>query len=91
MNYLLLGQDWLEKFGFNLQIPSLGITLPAYSETVVRIPARETGNRLVESQELQENMYCASSVVECVNNFFVDKFKSYRANIKTLSTNPRTT
>jgi len=25
---LLLGQDWLEKFGFNLQIPYLGINLP---------------------------------------------------------------
>jgi len=38
MNYdLLLGQDWLEKFVFHFQIPSLGITLPAYSETLVRI------------------------------------------------------
>lgn len=72
MNYdLLLGQDWLEKFGFNFQIPSLGITLPAHSETLVRIPTRETGNRLIESQELQENIYCASSVVECVDNAFL--------------------
>jgi hypothetical protein len=45
MNYdLLLGQDWLGKFGFNLQIPSLGITLPAYSETLVRIPTQKRGN-----------------------------------------------
>jgi hypothetical protein len=36
----LLGQDWLESFGFNLQIPSLGITLPAYSKTLVRIPTQ---------------------------------------------------
>jgi hypothetical protein len=43
--YLLLRQDWLEKFGCNLQIPSLGITLPAYSETLVRIPTQEKGNR----------------------------------------------
>jgi hypothetical protein len=27
MNYdLLLGQDWLQKFGFNLQIPFLGVS-----------------------------------------------------------------
>ena len=65
MNYdLLLGQDWLEKFGFNFQIPALGITLPAYSETLVRIPTQEKGNRLVEDQELQENIFCASSVVD---------------------------
>jgi hypothetical protein len=72
MNYdLLFGQDWLEKFGFNLQKPSLGITLPAYSETLVRIPTGEKGNRLVEAQELQENMFCASSVVECVDISFL--------------------
>jgi hypothetical protein len=68
---LLLGQDWLEKFGFNFQIPSLGITLPAYSETLVQIPTQEKGNRLVESQELQENIFCASSLVECVDNSFL--------------------
>jgi hypothetical protein len=58
-NYdLLLRQEWLEKCGFNLQMPSLGITLPAYSETLVRNPTREKGNRLVEAQELQENILC---------------------------------
>ena len=42
MNYdMLLGQDWLERFGFDFQIPSLGINLTAYSETLVRIPTRE--------------------------------------------------
>jgi hypothetical protein len=72
VNYdLLLGQDWLEKFGFNLQTPSLGINLPAYSETLVRIPARERGNRIIEAQDLQENVFCASSVVECVDNSFL--------------------
>jgi hypothetical protein len=36
MNYdLLLGQDWLQKLGFNFEIPSLGITIPAYSETII--------------------------------------------------------
>jgi hypothetical protein len=38
---ILLGQDWLEKFGYQFQIPSLGISLPAYSETLVRIPTTE--------------------------------------------------
>jgi hypothetical protein len=28
---ILLGQNWLERYGCQLQIPSLGITLPAYS------------------------------------------------------------
>ena len=72
MNYdLLIGQDWLEKFGYDFQIPSLGITLPAYSETIVRIPTQEKGNRLVEAQELQENIFCASSVVDCKDNSFL--------------------
>jgi hypothetical protein len=69
MNYdLTLGQNWLEKIGFKFQIPSLGVTLPAYSETLVRIPTQEKGNRLVAAQEIQENVLCASSVVECANN-----------------------
>jgi hypothetical protein len=71
MNHdLLLGQDWLERFGFQLRIPSLGITLPAYSETLIRVPTREKRNRLVEAQELQENVLCASNVVECAGNPF---------------------
>jgi len=61
---ILLGQDWLERFGYQFQVPSLGINLPAYSETLVRIPTTEKGNRLVEAQELQDDIFCASSVVE---------------------------
>ena len=49
---ILLGQDWLERFGYQFQIPDLGINLPAYSETVVRIPTAEKGSRLIEAQEL---------------------------------------
>jgi hypothetical protein len=62
---ILLGQDWLERFGYQFQIPSLGINLPAYLETLVRIPNTAKGNRLVEAQELQDNIFCASCVVEC--------------------------
>jgi hypothetical protein len=40
---MLIGHDWLERFGYQFKIPSLGINLPAYSETVVRIPTREKG------------------------------------------------
>jgi hypothetical protein len=91
MNYdLLLGQDWLEKFGCNLQIPSLGITLPAYSETLVRIPTKENGNRLVESQELQENIFCASSVVECINNSFLCLLINLNSTEQTLKQFPHT-
>jgi hypothetical protein len=32
---ILIGQDWLERFGYQFQTPSLGINLPAYSETLV--------------------------------------------------------
>ena len=62
---LLMGQDWPEKFGYQFEIPSLGIHLPVYSETMVLIPTTEQGNQLVEAQELQENIFFASSVVEC--------------------------
>ena len=68
---ILLGQDWLERFGYQFQIPSLGITLPAYSETVVSIPTTEQGSPLVEAQELQENVFCASSVVDCKGSSFL--------------------
>ena len=47
----------------------MDIILPAYSETLVRIPTTEKGSRLVEAQELQENIFCASSIVECINSF----------------------
>jgi hypothetical protein len=68
---ILLGQDWLERFGYRFQIPNLGINLPAYSETLMRIPTTEKGSRLVEAQELQGNAFCASSVVECVDSSFI--------------------
>jgi len=76
---ILLGQDWLERYGYQFQIPSLGINLPAYSETLVHIPTTEKGNRLVEAQELQENFLC----VKCcrMQRFFIslfnNKFKFY--------------
>jgi len=54
---ILLGQDWLERFGYQFQIPSLGINLPAYLQTVVRVPTTEQCNRFVEAQELQENIF----------------------------------
>jgi len=68
---ILLGQDWLERFGYQFQIPELGINLPAYSETLVRIPTTEKGSRLLAAEELEENIFCASSVVECVDNSFI--------------------
>ena len=73
----IFGQDWLERFGYQFQIPSLRINLPAYSETLVRIPTTAQGNRLVEAQELQDNIFCASSVVECKYFHFNNKFKFY--------------
>ena len=68
---ILLGQDWLERFGYQFQIPDLGINLPAYTENLVQIPTTEKGSRLVEAQELQENIFCASSMVECVDSSFI--------------------
>jgi len=65
----LLGQDWLERFGYQFQIRDLSINLPAHSETLVRVPTTKKGSRLIELQELQENMFCASGVVECADSF----------------------
>jgi hypothetical protein len=33
---ILLGQDWLERFGYQFKIPDLGINLPSHSETLLR-------------------------------------------------------
>ena len=38
---VLIGQDWLERFGYQFQIPNLGINLPACFETLIRIPTSE--------------------------------------------------
>jgi len=68
---ILLGQAWLERLGYQFQIPDIGINLPAYSETLVRIPTTEKGSQLVEAQEMEENIFCVSSVVECVDTSFI--------------------
>ena len=91
MNYnMLLGQDWLERFGFNLQMPSLGINLPAYSETLVRIPTKEKENRTVEALELQENVFCASSVVDYIDNSFLCLLLNLNPTEQTLKHFPQT-
>ena len=87
---ILLGQDWLERFGYQCQIPCLRINLPAYSETLVRIPTTEQGNRLVEAQELQENIFCASSVVECKASSFVCLIINLNSTEEILRKCPRT-
>jgi hypothetical protein len=53
---VLIGQDWLERFGYQFQIPNLGIHLPACSETLNRVPTSEKGTQLTEAQELQDNV-----------------------------------
>ena len=91
MNYdVLLGQDLLERFVYYFHMPSLGITLPAYSETVVRIPTTDRGIRLVEAQELQENVFCASSVVECKDSTFLCLVLNLNSTDETLKKFPRT-
>jgi hypothetical protein len=40
---IVTGQDWLERFGYQFQVPNLGINLPAYSETLICIPTTEKG------------------------------------------------
>jgi hypothetical protein len=91
MNYdLLLGQDWLEKYGFRFQVPSLGIKLPAYSETLVRIPTQEKCNRLVEAQVLWENLLCVSGVVECTANLFLCLLVNLNHKEQTLRHFPKT-
>ena len=68
---ILFGQDWLERFGYQFQIPNSDIALPAYSETFMRIPVTEKGSSLVESQDLKENVFCASSLLEWVDSSFL--------------------
>jgi hypothetical protein len=87
---LLIGQDWLERFGYHFQIPQLGINLPAHSETLVRIPTKEKGTRLIESQELQDNIFCASSIVECDESSFVCLIINCNATDEVLKTLPKT-
>jgi hypothetical protein len=89
---MLLGQDWLERFGCQFQIPTIGvdIILPAYSETSVRIPTTEKGCRLVEAKELQENVFCASSIVECTNSSFVCLITNCNSTDETLRKFPQT-
>ena len=85
---ILLVQDFLERFGYQFQIPCLGINLPAYSETLVRIPTTEQGNRFFEAQELRKNIFCASSVVEC--RFFIFCLINLNSLDETLMKFPRT-
>ena len=87
---VLIRQDWLERFGYQFQIPNLGIKLPACSETLIRIPTSERGTRLIEAQELQENVFCASIVVECVDSSFVCLVMNCNPTDEVLKTLPQT-
>jgi len=87
---ILLGQNCLERFGYQFQIPSLGINLPAYSDTLVRVPTTAQGNRLVEAQELQDNIFCASSVVECKDFSFLCLIINLNSTDETLKKFPMT-
>jgi hypothetical protein len=86
---LVIGQDWLGRFGYHFSIPSLGIDLPAYSETIVRIPTNEKGVRLIESQELQQNVFCASSIVDCADSSFTCLIINCNPTNETLKTFPK--
>ena len=86
----LLGQDWLERFGYQFQIPDLGINLPAHSETLVWVPTTEKGSQLIESQDLQENIFCASGVVECTDSSFICLVINCNSTDKILKKFPRT-
>jgi hypothetical protein len=84
----VIGQDWLERFGYQFQIPNLGINLPACSETLIRIPTTEKGIQLIETQELHENVLCASSVDECVDSSFICLVINCNPGDKVLKTPP---
>ena len=88
---VLLGQDWLERFGYEFWMLPLSMTFSAYLETVVRVSTTEKGYRLVEAHELQEKVFCTFGVVECKDfiSLLNDKFKFYRWNFKDVSMNPK--
>jgi hypothetical protein len=64
--------------------------LKTYSQTVVRIPNTEKGNRLLETEELQENIFGASNVVEFVDNSFLCLVINCNPTDKMLRKFPRT-
>jgi len=80
----------VREIRYQFQIPELGVNFPACSETLVPIPTTEKGNPLVEVQELQENIFCSSSIVECRNSSFLCLIINSNSTNETLKKFPRT-
>ena len=57
---------------------------------MVHIATTDRGIRLVEAQELQENVFCASSVVECKDSSFLWLVLNLNSTDETLKAYPRT-
>jgi hypothetical protein len=66
---LILGQDWLEKAGYSFQ-KRKPVTIPPYSEQVIKCETNERGIRFIEHQLLQPGLIAASSLVRCEENEF---------------------
>jgi hypothetical protein len=61
---MILGQDWLEKEGYNFQ-KNTPIIIHPYSEKVVKCKTQEKGVRFIEHQVTQPGLICATSLVNC--------------------------
>jgi hypothetical protein len=63
---IILGQDWLDKAGYEFQ-KKISTIIPPYSEQVVKCKTNEKGTRFIEHQILKPGLICASSLVNCEN------------------------
>jgi hypothetical protein len=66
---IILGQDWLEKAGFNIQRRE-PVIIPPYSEQVIKCRTKEKGVRFIEHQLIQPGLIVASSLINCKNEEF---------------------
>lgn len=62
---LILGQTWLR-----LKDYQLGPVIEPLSEKIVQFKTSEKGTRLIDHQEFQKGVVCASSLVFCENNAY---------------------
>jgi hypothetical protein len=61
------GQEWLSQNDYVMTCPNA--ILP-FNESVVKVPSRERGVRLIERQELLPGVYCGSSLSLCHEGYF---------------------
>ncbi|PNF31840.1 hypothetical protein B7P43_G08901 [Cryptotermes secundus] len=64
---LILGQEWLLQNGYMMTCSKV---VPPFSESVIKVPTKEKGIRLVDKQELLPGVYCGTSLGMCHEGYF---------------------